>query len=347
MRRKSSRNFSRAESPHRHWSSRQVTPVAAKSALFPWTRLIPTPAFHHESPPPQPLPPPPPPSLPPSRPPASPPSFIHHHLLRLPPPRRGTRHVTDSPSPLTSGGPAYLPPVAPLPLRRGLSRQVHQPKCHSAYLCVCAYQGRGSVSGGQVLLSLSSFFFSLSLLFLLSLSLSLFLFLSPLAISSTVFFPPYLSPYLCMSPSHSFFLPLLSLSIRLSSSTSLHAAVPCCSVVSSRGTSTILPDWRQGSTGSRVHSAITGAGRSPVYSRVKKVNPAGSPWRWREWFIPDGTRVLLTPRVGSSRRTSDPFDIFGCEKSGESVFDSISRARSYIGEICRDDRGQAVIELVR
>ncbi|KAI4498260.1 hypothetical protein M0802_006746 [Mischocyttarus mexicanus] len=35
---------------------------------------------------------------------------------------------------LTSSGPAYLPPVTPLPLRRGLSRQVHQPKCHSAYL---------------------------------------------------------------------------------------------------------------------------------------------------------------------------------------------------------------------
>lgn len=40
-------NFSRAESPHRHRSSRQVTPVAAKSAFFPRTPLIPTPAFHH------------------------------------------------------------------------------------------------------------------------------------------------------------------------------------------------------------------------------------------------------------------------------------------------------------
>lgn len=40
-------NFSWAESPRRHWSSRQVTPVAAKSALFSRTPLIPTPAFHH------------------------------------------------------------------------------------------------------------------------------------------------------------------------------------------------------------------------------------------------------------------------------------------------------------
>lgn len=100
-------------------------------------------------------------------------------------------------------------------------------------VCVCLLR-QNSVSGGQVLpsLSLSSF---------LSLPLSLFLFLSPLAISPTVFFPPIYPPT-CTSPSLSFVLPLLSLSIRLSSSTSLHAAVPCCSVVSSRGTSTILPD---------------------------------------------------------------------------------------------------------
>ena len=284
------------ESLRRHWSSRQVTPVA-KSALFQRTPLIPTPAFHHDpppplssSPPPQPpLLPPPPPSPPP---PASPLSFIHHHLLRLPPPSRGTRHVTDSPSPLTNDGPAYLPPVAPLPLRRGLSRQVHQPKCHSAYLCVCAYQGRvvcPVVRFFPLFLSLL-FFFPLSL----SLSLSLFPFFSsfPRSLSLPPSFSPYLSPYLCVSVSLSvsLFFPLLFLSIRLSSSTSPHAAVPCCSVVSSRGTSTILSDWRQGSTGSRVHSAITGAGRSPVYSRVKKVNPSHREGEGSD--IPNGTRVL-------------------------------------------------------
>lgn len=126
--------------------------------------MIPTPAFRHDLPPPlQPPPQPLPPPLP-SRPPASPPSFIHHHLLRLPPPLQDTRHVTDSPSLLTSGGPAYLPPVAPLPLRRGLSRQVHQPKCYSA-TCVCVpSKAEQCVRWSGSSLSFS-FFFSLSLSF--------------------------------------------------------------------------------------------------------------------------------------------------------------------------------------
>lgn len=112
-------------------------------------------------------------------PPASPPSFIHHHLLRLPPPLRGTRHVTDSPSLLTSDGPAYLPPVAPLPLRRGLSRQVHQPKCHSAYLCVCVPTKAEAVCPVVRFFPLFLFLlFSLSPSLFLSLSLSLFLFFS-------------------------------------------------------------------------------------------------------------------------------------------------------------------------
>lgn len=104
--------------------------------------------------------------------------------------------MTDSPSPLTNGGPAYLPPVAPLPLRRGLSRQVHQPKCHSAYLCVyvCvyAYQGRAVCPVVR--------FFPL-FLFLFSLSLFLFFSSFPRWLSLLPSFFPPIYPPTCMSPS--------------------------------------------------------------------------------------------------------------------------------------------------
>ena len=64
-------------------------------------------------------------------PPASATTF--HHLLQAPP-QNLAMWLIPLLRRLTSRGPAYLPPAAPLPLQRGLSRQVHQPKCHSAYL---------------------------------------------------------------------------------------------------------------------------------------------------------------------------------------------------------------------
>ena len=97
---------------------------------------------------------------------------------------------------LTSGGPAYLPPVAPLPLRRGLSRQVHQPKCHSAYLCVVPTKPACPVVR----------FFPLFLSPSLSLSLSLSFLLSFFPLSLFLSFSLSLSPslFLSLSLSHPF-----------------------------------------------------------------------------------------------------------------------------------------------
>lgn len=114
--------------------------------------------------------------------------YSDYHLLRR---QRGALAMWLIPllRRLTSCGPAYLPPVAPLPLRRGLSRQVHQPKCHSAYLCVVPTKAEQC---GQVVRFFPLF---LPLSPFLSPSLSLLsLFLSPRTISSTVFFPPIHPP---------------------------------------------------------------------------------------------------------------------------------------------------------
>lgn len=169
----------RVRRKHRQRSGEATGCSERRCALFPRSCSIPTPSGR-----PRILPGPPPPAF--GR--ATTTGHLlstttwsgYHLLVRR---QRGApRHVTDSPSPQVDERWACLPaPVAPLPLRRGLSRQVHQPKCHSAYLCVVPTKPACPVVRFFPLsfsLSLSSSllfpsFFSLSLPSSLSLTLSL------------------------------------------------------------------------------------------------------------------------------------------------------------------------------
>lgn len=275
-------NFSRTELPCRHWSSRQVTPtvgspledsddsyscVLSRPTTATTTAITTTTTGAVV---------------------ASITTFVH------PPPSTPTTtsfagsagHSPCDWFPFSAGWRAVgLPTCRPLPRSHyGADSRGRCTNLSATPLtCVSCLLRQSSV----VRWSGSSLSLSLFLLFSLSLSFSSF----SLPFPADYFFhrlfslcpSPYLFPSLSFSLSLYCFSFSLSfcLSIRLSSSTSPHAAV-LCSVVSSRGTSTILSDWRQGSTGSEVHSAFTGAGRSPVYCRVKKVIPQW-PQRWRKW----------------------------------------------------------------
>jgi len=200
-----------------------------------------------------------------------------------------------------SGGPAYLPPVAPLPLRRGLSRQVHQPKCHSAYLCVCVCLPRqNSVSGGQVLpsLSLSSFLSPSLFLFFPSFSFSLpfWLSLPPSSFSLSIPLPVCFRLSLSFSP---YCLCLSVYPLRHHLTQQCRVVVSCHPAVRQRSSRTEGKD--------RPGREYTLRLPRPIVRR--------SIVGWRKWTrghregegsnIPDGTHVLLTPIVESLRWTSD------------------------------------------
>ena len=165
------------------------------------------------------------------------PPFVHHHLVRLPPPCSQAARGT-SPCdwfPFSAGWRAVgLPTCRPLP--RSHYDADSRGRCTNLsatpLTCVsCLPSQRVRWSGSSLSLSFSLSFFS-SLLFTSSL---FFIY------SFTLSLPPRVSPLLTPYQASSF-----SLCLRLSPSTSPHAAVRCCSVVSSCATSTILPNvWRQ------------------------------------------------------------------------------------------------------